>query len=291
MSDEIVRSNDEPVDTDTDVDEADTDNDSSTSSRQRSTIKFPYGDLDDAISVAKAVHDQYGGNCTDDQLADALGQTTTSGAFRQKVATAQTFGVVERERGGVLTITNLGLRIIDEPTESEARVEAFLAVPLYQAIFENHQGSRLPSDPGLEKEMAALGVSPKQTARARQAFQRSAEAANMLGQGADRLVIPPQRVSVNQPPKETPPTEAKETASTPARASSGITLRGVVDHPLIVGLWAMLPQPNDGTFPPSKQKQWLEAARVNLALLYGSEDPQSPQTSAVSGPSDSDMPF
>lgn len=272
MVDETSSAEQVDVDNDADSKVSESDNGSGSSSRQRSTIKFPYGDLEDAISVAEAIHDKYGGQCSDDQLAAALQQTTTSGAFRQKIATAQTFGVAERERGGVLRVTDLGARITDERTEAGARVEAFMNVPLYEALFESHEGGRLPSDAGLESEMKSLGVSEKQAARARQAFQRSAEQANMFNQGYDRLVIPPRQVSVTPPSGQSQHDERPQAAPTTSR-SPGVTLQGVVDHPLIVGLWAMLPPPGEADFPPAKQKQWLEAARVNLALLYGYEEP------------------
>ncbi len=45
-------------------------------------------------------------------------------------------------------------------------------------------------DSALEAEMETLGVAPKQKAKARQGFQRSAEQAKRFGRGRDRLVLP-----------------------------------------------------------------------------------------------------
>ncbi len=42
-------------------------------------------------------------------------------------------------------------------------------------------------------------------------------------------------------------------------------------HPLLVGLIKTLP--HDGKpFPANKQRQWLEAAKVNLALIFGNDE-------------------
>jgi hypothetical protein len=72
-------------------------------------------------------------------------------------------------------LTDLGKRIVDPETHDGARAEAFLRVPLYRAIFDRYRGVKLPPDPGLESEMVGLGVSTKQTERARQVLQRSAQ--------------------------------------------------------------------------------------------------------------------
>jgi hypothetical protein len=72
----------------------------------------------------------------------------------------------------------------------QARVDAFLHVPLFQAIYQNHETGLLPDDQGLETEIIQLGVSEKQADRARQAFQRSAEQAGFFKNAKDRLVLP-----------------------------------------------------------------------------------------------------
>ena len=51
-------------------------------SRQRSTIGFPYMDLDDALEVASAIHDNVGqGECDEDQLAAWLQLSVKSSGF------------------------------------------------------------------------------------------------------------------------------------------------------------------------------------------------------------------
>lgn len=158
--------------------------------RERSTVSFPYGSMEDAIEVAKAIFDNGGQQGTMDQVAAWLKhQTVGSGAFRVKLYSARIFGLVKLDLDRV-TLTPLANKIVHPHQETAARAEAFLAVPLYRKIYEKYKGKMLPGDTGLESEMGELGVASKQRPRARQGFQRSAETAGLFAQGKDRLVLP-----------------------------------------------------------------------------------------------------
>src|ERR1700736_6493074 len=87
-------------------------------------------------------------------------------------------------------LTSLGRTIADSAQEPMAKVDAFLHVPLYRRIFEHHDGYTLPGAGPLERFMREVGVSPKQTGTARQAFMRSARQAGFFAHGEDRLVRP-----------------------------------------------------------------------------------------------------
>ncbi len=227
--------------------------------RERSTIEFPYGDLNDALAIARAIHQNAGMSCTVDQLAGYLRQSATSGAFRQDLSTARIFGVVETERG-VASLTELGRRIVDSSQERLARADAFLAVALYRAIFERYRGHVLPPTAALEREIAELGVAPKQKERARQAFDRSADQAGFFEHGRDRLVAPagagaePRREEPNgggrgePPPPPTPPTL----------------------HPFVQGLLDTLPATGSEWDGPARVK-WLQTAANIFDLIYKGE--------------------
>lgn len=154
----------------------------------RSTIAFPYSGLADAEQIADALH-RRGDSATVDEVAAELGQTTSSGAFRTKMATARIFGAIEVRRGQA-TLTPLGRRLVDPDKQKQARVDAFLHVPLYKQIFDAFKGHQLPGNAGIENRMVQLGVSPKQTEKARQALQKSADRAGFFESGKDRLVKP-----------------------------------------------------------------------------------------------------
>lgn len=158
--------------------------------REQSTIAFPYLDLDSAVEVARAIYNRGGiGGCSVDELAAEMNQTV-SGAFRLKTGTAKTFDLVSKEGKSGFKLSELGRQIIASETERAARAEAFMRVPLYAAVFEKYKGHMLPPAKALEREMQGMGVSSKQTDKARQAFERSAKQAGYLESGEDRLVRP-----------------------------------------------------------------------------------------------------
>ena len=157
--------------------------------RERSSISFPYGDLDMAVKVVRTLHEHAGVQCTYDQLAGWLRQSPKGGAFQSRLATTRTFGLIETTRGDI-ALTDLGQRIVDESRGCEARAEAFLRVPLYAAVHKKYEGYTLPPPAALKLEMENFGVPSKQTDKARQAFERSAQQAGFFESGPDRLIMP-----------------------------------------------------------------------------------------------------
>ena len=156
----------------------------------RSTIAFPYLDLDSGVSVAKAIYERAGlGECELHELAAQMKQVV-SGALRLKTSTAKSFGFVEKGSRASFKLSELGRRVVSPHQEAQARAEAFLNIPLYKALYERYRGRILPPTKALEREIGQLGVAPKQTDKARQAFERSAAQAGYSSDGADRLVQP-----------------------------------------------------------------------------------------------------
>lgn len=231
--------------------------------RERSTIQFPYGDLDNAIEVVKAVYSVGGSSCTLDQVAAALGQAAKGGAFQLRMTYPRIFGLANVEKGEI-SLTELGQKIVDPTQEASARVDAFLNVPLYKAIFEKYKGYTLPPPVALEREMLNLGVSSKQTDKARQAFDRSAKQAGFYSFGADRLVIP--SLKGNKP--EGKPLEDKPPTSIGADNGGGGNIGGY--HPFIEGLLKTLPAP-DSNWSAEDRKKWLTTAENIFGLIYKDE--------------------
>ena len=234
--------------------------------RQRSTISFPYGDLNDAMSIARAIHVNAGVSCDTDQLAAYMKQSVTSGAFRQNLSTARVFGLIETDRGTV-RLTPLGREIMDPLQESAARATAFLTVPLYRAVFEQNRGHVLPPPGALQREMVRLGVAEKQGDKARQAFDRSAEQAGFFEQGRDRLVAPAgtadsgRDAEDDDPPMRGPqPTVEVDSTAHPTPKM----------HPFIQGLLDTLPNPGEDWASSDRQK-WLQTAANIFDLIYDGE--------------------
>src|SRR5712692_8628132 len=82
--------------------------------RERATIAFPYGDLEDALAMAAAIAGHFGSQCTLDQLAARLNHSNVaSGGFRLKLSTARVFGLIDSGRNAdQVVLTELGRRIV-----------------------------------------------------------------------------------------------------------------------------------------------------------------------------------
>ncbi|MCB2263600.1 MAG: hypothetical protein LGR52_11815 [Candidatus Thiosymbion ectosymbiont of Robbea hypermnestra] len=244
--------------------------------RQRSSIKFPYMDLGEAISVAQAIHENAGTQCDRIQLAAYLGQSTTSGTFRLKVSTASNFGLVKSSHG-VVALTSLGRNIADRTKSARAKVDAFFGIPLYQAIYDEFKGQTLPPPVALERYMASIGVSEKQTDKARQAFQRSAEVAGFFEHGKDRLVEPVLKATEDAVSDNSSSDDANLTNHPVDSGGAFDAVRrgdngeGGSLPPLLQGLVDALPTP-DGNWEPADRVNWLKLAVHIFNVSYKCEN-------------------
>jgi hypothetical protein len=230
---------------------------------ERSSIEFPYGDLDDAVDLARAIQSNAGISCSLSQLAAIVHSSISSGTFRLRISNARIYGLTENAHREV-TLTPLGRRVADPLAEPGARADAFLHVPLYRRIFEAHDGYTLPGPGPLERFMRDAGVSPKQTGKARQAFMRSARQAGFFAHGEDRLVRPA------FPGPGTRPLESEIDRGNDGRAKNGGGGGGddiPPRHPLIEGMFQSLP-PNGQPWTLDEAADWLHAAAYNLRFAY-----------------------
>lgn len=165
-------------------------------------LSFPYYDLGNASEVAVGVHEVSGAAlCKTEQLAAQLRVSMSSSGFRLRLATARMFGLIKTSRSTEgLILTPLGLRIVDDRRSREARVTAFLNIPLYKMVYDRYKGQKLPPAAALQRDMASMGVVETQVDRARQSFDRSARYTGFFEMSADRLVLP---AGASEQPAET----------------------------------------------------------------------------------------
>lgn len=240
-------------------------------SRERSQIKFPYTDIEDAVTVARTIKNVHGARpIALDQLATALGGTSTkSGAFRTKLATASTFGAVKGARG-MVELTELGHRLADEHSRPAALAEAFLHVPLYQKVYARYQGQQLPEDAGLESDIRDLGVVASQADRARQAMQRSAEKAGFFWGGRSRLVMPTD-AKIGPPASAEPATPPQDPPPGPQGSHGSGAEGSPMSNPLLSALFSRMLPPEGEPFPAAERRRLIRALAVNLDVIYGDE--------------------
>ena len=235
--------------------------------RGRSTIEFPYLDLLTAMEVAHAVKAVGGTSADWNQLAVKLSMAPDGGGYRLRIMAAKVFGIVEADRGHV-ELTELGIRIVDPAYERAAKVEAFLRVQLFKALYDKLVGQTLPPPAAIERMAEQAGVAPKQKDKARQVFIKSAKQAGMFDLSPDRLAMPPglngqasapkatQDAAVTPPPTMTPPAPTESL------------------HPFVKGLLDKLPPP-DADWAIKDRAKWLTTAANIFDLMYSAPNDET----------------
>jgi hypothetical protein len=227
--------------------------------RQRSTIGFPYMALPDAIEIAKAIHDNVSrGSCDEDQLAVWTSQSAKSSGFRVQVSAARMFGLIEND-GGSYKLTPLGVSIVSPDQAREAKATAFLNVPLFKAMYDEYKSGSVPPAAAIERDMARLGVSSKQTGRARVAFDKSAEEAGFYEHGKNRLVAPGIAAGEKPPPKP----DESEGNGTGGNDGGGL-------DPVISALIQKLPK-GKTKWSVDDRVTWLQMIAMAFDMAYGIE--------------------
>ena len=114
--------------------------------RQRSVYLFPAYGFTTALDIARRVEESGGGSLTEETLAINLGLSAKSSGFRLKSLAARQFQLISKQ-GDTLLTTPVSKAIFKPTSGDDAQRgfrEAFLAIPLFQAVAERYRGQRLP---------------------------------------------------------------------------------------------------------------------------------------------------
>jgi hypothetical protein len=233
--------------------------------RDRSSIGFPYNNLNDAIEVAQAIHANVGsGDCDDVQLAAWLKMSHKSSGYRVQISAARMFGLIETANS-LHKLSALGKMIVDPQREREARAKAFMKVPLYARVYEQYKGTVIPPSAAFERDIMGMGVAEKQKGRARQVFEKSAEQGGFFEQGRNRLVMPGIAARSDEIPEEGKTDD--NNGKTPPPPPPPPPPRGPTLHPFIQGLLDTLPEPQT-EWAASERAKWLQTAANIFDLIY-----------------------
>ncbi|MDE0001245.1 MAG: hypothetical protein OXQ29_00940 [Rhodospirillaceae bacterium] len=232
-------------------------------SRERSTILFPYMNLDVVVPLPKAVYAWGARTCERGQLAGQLKMAPDGGQFRQKLQNARTYGLLSYS-GPNVELTEIGVQLCDPATEKEALVKAFLSVPLFERVYEQLRDRPLPPDAAIQRQMIEMGVAPKQAQRARRAFKSSARTAGFFDIAADRLVRPHTSGSNGQLGN----TDSGDETESRRRSGSGDDPppRGPI-HPLIEALLAEMPEAG-ARWEKDHCVTWLKMVLLSFGMIY-----------------------
>jgi hypothetical protein len=225
--------------------------------RERSKIEFPYSDLNAALELARTLLVKTGGApCEDTQLASWMNQTASGGTFRTRVYAARMFGLIDLAQGSI-SLSPLGREALDETNSGGALVDAFLRVPLFNKLYEAYKGYALPTAAAIERQIESLGVSKKQTDRARQTFTKSAITAGFIDAQTGRFTKP----AVAPGP---PATDQRPVKSEVRGEGDGLDFK--LD-PLLVALLRKIP-PKESGWPEDQRLRWFRTFAMNVSQVY-----------------------
>ncbi len=227
--------------------------------RERSKIAFVYNDLEGAIDLARTLQTRAGTSCEVKQLASWMNQSSEGGTFRSILGAARTFGLIETQQGSV-TLTVSGREALDDARRANALAEAFLKVPLHQAMYDQYKGFALPPPAAIERQMEALGVPTKQKERARQTFTKSAQFAGYIDPQTGRFIKPATAVAP-PPPKHA---DLKRNIGGDGNGGGGDDLN--LD-PLLMALLKKIPPSEDG-WPKEQRVRWFRTFAMNVSQIY-----------------------
>jgi hypothetical protein len=193
--------------------------------KAKSGVSFPYYDLEDAVSVARAIQEKAGGVCDQPQLAALLGHRgINSGAFLSRVSGAKMFGLIEQADDQKLRVTPRGLAVVApivEGSAGRAKVEAFLAVDLFKKVFDQFNGQTLPAEVGLRNLLeTTYQVVPARVVPTVRVMLDSADYAGMFQPPGSRtrMVMP---LSLPTPATQHPPAPPAHEPPAPRNGGGG----------------------------------------------------------------------
>ena len=217
--------------------------------RSRSKISFVYND-EAAIGLAEKIQTSAGMACEVKQLASWMNQSAAGGTFRSILGAARTFGLVETQHGGKVSLTKLGQSVIDEAECPNALAESFLQVPLHAAMYQQFQGSVLPPPAAVERHMESLGI--------RQTFTKSAQFAGFIDQSTGRFIRP----------ATVPAAPAPELHNGGGDGGDGGDL-GL--DPLLEALLRKIPTVAEG-WPAGPRTRWFRTFAMNVSQIFDTGD-------------------
>jgi hypothetical protein len=248
-------------------------------SPQRSAITSPYFDLQSSIEVADTVYKKGGGTCSPDQLAAWMGyKSTSSGTYLTRVSAAQRhFGLIETTPE-TITVTDRARKILTPvmPEDAlQAKVEAFLAVPLFARVYEQFRGNALPPEVGLRNLfLTSYRILPDRVGPAVRVFLSSAEQAGFFTTTGDRsrLVKPTvmQSVAPTGPAEASPPAPEALPEAPRWRDGGGNGGDGGGIHAALVGLLRELPKQGQG-WTKAEQEDFIAAFTGLIKFIFPAE--------------------
>ena len=236
---------------------------------------IPRYNMESSLEVAQAAYEKGGGACKTSQLAAHLKyKSAKNGAFLARLNSAKAFGFIESDRG-THQATSRAISIFAQITDEDrkqALVEAFLAVPVFNEMFQKLKDKPLPQETGLKNLLKThYDVPDIRMVPALRIFRESARFAGFFELYADRLMEPIINPGTKKQPQTSPITTQK-----PPENQKGHHLNlveNILDplgsdniHFAIMGLLRELPSP--GPWEKSQKEGFMNAFRSTIDFIY-----------------------
>lgn len=243
---------------------------------------FPRYEMEVSLEVAQVVYDKAGGACNTNQLAALLKyKSANNGAYLARVNAAKMFGFIDSDRGsGQYEATNRAISIFAQVTEEdrkEALVEAFLAVPVFNDMFQKLKDKPLPEEAGLKNLLKThYNVPEGRISLALRILRESARFAGFFELHENRLIEPITNAGVAQvaPPEPTAEQEGPQgNQNTNVNLGSGatnFTLQPGNIHYAIMGLLQELP-PAGEQWEKTQKDRFMAAFKSTIDFIYPEE--------------------
>lgn len=231
------------------------------------TARVPSWNLAGAIEVARAI-DDHGGKASNAEVAALLGYSgVNNGAFLTRMSAAKQYGLVEG-RGSDLRPTQRAIRILrpDFPaTAEQAKIEAFMLIPVFQAFFEAYKDQTLPDRAGILNALQNRFRLPVAKAReAHNVMMASAETAGLFRVGGKTKLILPTSVPSAKPKKDEG-VGVEPTPAPPNGEAEGDRLERKLGK-LLVGVIEVLPSGDE--WDEASLQDWLQLIEAAARLRY-----------------------
>lgn len=249
-------------------------------------LRYPQYDLKSSIDVARTLHSK-GGTGSAAELAEYLGYSSVNnGAFLTRVASAKLFELLDGQ-AKAYQVSERALRILAPESDAAAeqdKVEAFLSVPLFKAVFDRFHDQPLPDAEGLANSLRVNFSIPETQAKAAVArLLDSADEAGLFRVAGNRskMIRPSRGNGAGDGRPLGAPAGDKGSPGGSAGSGSGTRAR---DHKIVDGVLDLLPPVKpDGGWDEQGLAQWLAFFEGAVRMLYKLPEPTKGTGTSTAG--------
>lgn len=170
--------------------------------RVKPVYAFPSYNLGIVLQIADKIEKTGGGKLTEETLAVTLGVSAKSSGFRLRINNARQFSLLTKQ-GEYLTTTDTAKSIL-KPTRKDEKVvalkQAFLSIPLFEAVANRFRGQPLPAGDSfrnvLEREFK---IESARVRDAERVLLDSAREAGLLTESGGNTYLTTETVQTEQP--------------------------------------------------------------------------------------------